>query len=142
MVLSPTLHSFYTIPTGTCFRTRSYSLVRIHAIPPAFDKMRIMPELPIVCTLSPDALRTRRAGLLTELLKRSARHELLQDGLRMVFAPSGETLSSITRAIEAERHCRVCNRFKLTVEPDEGQFALELTGPQGTREFVAALLDM
>jgi hypothetical protein len=44
--------------------------------------------------------------------------------------------------MEAERHCCRFLRFTLTVEPDEGQFILELTGPQGTREFVAALLDL
>jgi len=101
-----------------------------------------MPELPIACTLDPESLRTRREGLLAELLKRSGGHELLSNGIRLRFAPSSETLSSITRAIEAERRCCRFLRFTLTVEPDEGQFALELTGPQGTRDFVAALLDM
>jgi hypothetical protein len=49
---------------------------------------------------------------------------------------------SIARVVEAERHCCRFLRFIITVEPDQGQFALDLTGPQGTREFVAALLDM
>jgi hypothetical protein len=66
----------------------------------------------------------------------------LPDDLRLRFAPSGETLSSIARAVEAERHCCRFLCFTLTVEPDEGQFTLDLTGRQGTREFVAALLDM
>lgn len=101
-----------------------------------------MSELPIVCTLSPDALSARRQGLLSELLQQAAGKELLTDGLRLRFAASGETLSSIAKAIEAERLCCRFLRFTLTVEPDEGQFTLELTGPQGTREFVAALLDL
>jgi hypothetical protein len=32
-------------------------------------------------------------------------------------------------------------RFTLTVEPDRGPIALELTGPRGTREFLESLLD-
>ncbi len=106
------------------------------------DKIDTMPELPIVCTLSPDALSARRQGLLSELLQRSAGRELLPDGLRLRFAPSGEILSSIAKAVETERHCCRFLRFTLTVEPDEGQFTLDLTGPHGTREFVAALLEM
>jgi hypothetical protein len=106
------------------------------------DKIDTMSELPIVCTLSPDALRTRRQGLLAELLQQSTGRELMPDGLRLRFEACGETLSSIAKAIEAERHCCRFLRFTLTVEPDEGQFTLALTGPQGTREFVAALLDM
>jgi hypothetical protein len=39
-----------------------------------------MPDLPIVCTLTPDARRVRREGLLTELLRESTGHELLPEG--------------------------------------------------------------
>ena len=95
-----------------------------------------------MCTLSPEALSARRQGLLSQLVQQSSLQELLPDGLRLRFAPSRDTLSSIARAVEAERHCCRFLRFTVTVEPDEGQFTLDLTGPQGTREFVAALLDM
>lgn len=106
------------------------------------DNIDAMSELPIVCTLGPRALRARRQGLLSELLQQSSARELLPDGLRVRFAPSGETLAKITAAVDAERHCCRFLRFRLTVEPDEGQFTLDLTGPQGTPEFVTALLDM
>jgi hypothetical protein len=99
-------------------------------------------DLPIVCTLSPDALDARRQGLLRQLLQQSSGREVLPDGLRLRFAPSRGTLSKITEAVEAERHCCRFLRFTLTVEPNEGQFTLDLTGPQATREFVAALVEM
>ena len=101
-----------------------------------------MPDLPIVCTLTPNALRARQEGLLAELLRRSTGHELLPEGLRLRFASSSETLASIARAVEAERHCCRFLRFTITAEPDEGPLTLDLTGPHGTREFVAALLEM
>lgn len=100
-----------------------------------------MPDLPIICTLTPDALRARREGLLAELLRISTGHELLAGGLRLRFAPSADTLASVARAVEAERHCCRFLRFTITVEPDEGPLTLDLTGPQGTGEFVAALLE-
>jgi hypothetical protein len=101
-----------------------------------------MPDLPIVCTLTPEALEARRAGLLAELLRRSAGHELLPDGLRIRFAPSSETLARIARAVDAERHCCRFLRFTVIVEPGEGPVTLDLTGPHGTREFLTALLEM
>jgi hypothetical protein len=58
-----------------------------------------MTDLPIVCTLTPDALRARRDGLLAALLRQSTGHELLPEGLRLRFAPSTETLASIARAV-------------------------------------------
>jgi hypothetical protein len=98
-------------------------------------------DLPVMCTLGPEALGARRQGLLIQLLQRSSGRESLPDGLRLRFAPSRDTLSKITEAVEAERHCCRFLRFTLTVEPDEGQFTLDLTGPEGTREFVTALLE-
>lgn len=101
-----------------------------------------MADLPIICTLTPKALEARRKGLLSELLRRSISHEHFPEGLRLRFAPSRETLSNMARAVDAERHCCRFLRFTITVEPDEGPVTLALTGPQGAREFVAALLEV
>jgi hypothetical protein len=100
-----------------------------------------VPELPIVCTLSPDALRARREGLLSDLLRRAENVDELPDGLRMRFAPVVDTVQTLAEAVEAERQCCRFLRFTITVEPDGGPIFLELTGPPGTREFVAALLE-
>ena len=100
-----------------------------------------MADLPIMCTLTPDSLRTRREGLLSELLRHAIGREELPEGLRLRFAPSGETLATIARAVDAERHCCRFLRFAIVIEPDGGPISLELHGPAGTREFVAALLE-
>src|SRR5215470_7816261 len=101
-----------------------------------------MADLPIACTLTPDALRARREGLLSELVRHAEIIERVSEGLRLRFAPSTETLAKIARAVEAERLCCRFLQFSITVEPDEGPISLELTGPPGTQEFVAALLDL
>ena len=101
-----------------------------------------MADQPIICSLTPEALEVRKRGLLARLLDRSAGRELLADGLRLRFEPSSETLSSILRAVEAERHCCRFLRFTITVEPNDGPTILDLTGPRGTREFLAALLEL
>ena len=100
-----------------------------------------MAELPIVCTLTPAALRARREGLLSDLMRQAEARDDLSEGLRLRFAATGDRLSTITRAVEAERHCCRFLRFGITVEPDGGPIFLELSGPPGTREFVAALFE-
>jgi hypothetical protein len=100
-----------------------------------------MPELPVACTLGPAALRARRAGLLSDLLRRADAHEEIGNGHRLRFAAGGDTLDLIARAVDAERQCCRFLRFGITVEPDGGPMWLELTGPPGTREFVSALLE-
>ena len=100
-----------------------------------------MAEVPIACTLTPEALRTRREGLLTDLVRSAERREDLVDGVRLQFAPSAGTINLIARAVEAERHCCRFLRFNMTVEPDGGPLFLELTGPPGTRGFISALIE-
>ena len=101
-----------------------------------------MTNVPIACTLPPDALRTRRDGLLADVLQRAAHRELTDDGLRVRFLPEIDTLATLVRVVEAERQCCRFLRFVITVEPDGGPIWLELSGPAGTREFIAGLLGL
>jgi len=98
-------------------------------------------NLPIACSLTPAAIRARREGLLSELLRRASAHQELQDGHRLEFAAEDDALFTIARAVNAERQCCRFLRFHVTVEPDGGPILLELSGPPGTREFLSALLD-
>lgn len=101
-----------------------------------------MTDLPVACTLSPAALRARRQGLLSELLRRGDEHQEVPEGHRLRFAASEGVLAAIAEAVEAERQCCRFLRFRITVEPDGGPIVLELTGPPGTREFISALFDL
>lgn len=100
-----------------------------------------MTNLPIVCTLTPAALKARREGALTDLLRRAETHDELPQGHRLRFGATDDILATIAQTIDAERQCCRFLRFSITVEPDGGPISLELTGPPGTREFVSALLD-
>ena len=99
-----------------------------------------MGELPIVCSLTPEALQARREGLLAALVRRADIDQESADGRQLRFPGDAETLGTLIRAVNAERHCCRFLRFQITIEPDEGPIWLELTGPPGTREFLASLL--
>ena len=94
-------------------------------------------ELPIVCTLTPEQLQTRTSTLLPGVLARAHAVEAIAEGYRVGFAASSETLEAIAAMIDAERQCCRFLRF----QPDEGPIVLEVTGPPGTREFLAAIID-
>lgn len=100
-----------------------------------------MEDLPIVCALTPEALRARQEGLLADLLRRAERHDLVGQGLRLRFRPTEGLLAAIARTVDAERQCCRFLRFAITVEPAGGHVFLELSGPAGTREFITALLE-
>ena len=66
----------------------------------------------------------------------------LPNGYRVRFTPENEVLRTIAEVIEVERQCCRFLRFQLTVEPDGQSIWLEFTGPPGTREFLAGMLDL
>jgi len=98
-----------------------------------------MADLPIACTLSPEALKARRENLLDALLQRSTERTELPDGLRLRFTADAQILAEIARTVDAERLCCRFLSFTITVNPDGGPITLELAGPAGTREFLAAM---
>ena len=99
-----------------------------------------MPDLPIACTLTPETIKTRRAGLLTGLLDRAESREAMTGGYRVRFPASSDVLTAIAQTIDAERLCCRFLTFAVTVEPDGGPIWLSVSGPPGTREFLDALL--
>jgi hypothetical protein len=96
---------------------------------------------PILCALTPEAIRAGRAGLLPGLADRATSREAMADGYRLTFAASSDTLQQITRVIDAERQCCHWLRFALDVPPAGGPIVLTLSGPAGAQEFLAALFD-
>ena len=99
-----------------------------------------MPDMPIVCTLGPAALRARREGL-SELVRRAEDREEMSNGYRLRFPATEGMLPDIARTVDAERQCCRFLGFSITVEADGGPIVLELTGPPGAREFVSALFE-
>jgi hypothetical protein len=79
---------------------------------------------------------------MNPLLQRANEKRDLPNGSRLRFAAEGEILLDIARTIDAERQCCRFLQFTVTVEPDAGPITLDLTGPTGTREFLAAMFDL
>ena len=100
-----------------------------------------MEHLPITCTLTDDALRARRRGVLAEVAAMATNKTKVTAGYRFEFPATSEALTRITAMVEAERQCCRFLRFMLTVEPDLGPIALEITGPQGAKDFLDALFE-
>ena len=100
-----------------------------------------MSDLPIVCSLGPEALKARKQGLLTRVAGLSKHTVRTGAGYRFEFPPDGAALSLIAEMIDAERQCCRFLRFDLAVEPDFGPISLEVTGPHGAQEFLDALLE-
>jgi len=85
-----------------------------------------MDILPIACTLTRAELERDASCLMPGLLKRAPSLVPLADGVRLEFDAAESVLGDLIGVIERERHC--CQFL---------QFRLDITGPEGTREFLA-----
>jgi hypothetical protein len=95
--------------------------------------------LPIACELPAGERIARQESLLAGLLPLAATLEASADGYRLTFPTSAGRVEQIATAIAAERNCCRFLRFALDFEPDQGPIRLEVTGPEGTRDFLTGL---
>ncbi len=101
-----------------------------------------MAELPIVCTLSTPELRERRAGLLRRVRERLQGAVPLAgaDGFELRFPGDEETVAEVLELVRLESRCCAFLRFRVTLEPCGGAVTLEVSGPPGGAEILAAEL--
>jgi hypothetical protein len=96
-----------------------------------------MEILPIACTLTRAELERDAHCLMPGLLERAPTVTPLENGMRLEFAPTDGMLRDIIDVIERERRCCRFLQFVLMIPPGGGRYQLEITGPEGTSEFLA-----
>lgn len=97
---------------------------------------------PIACTLRPAAVKARTEDLLGRLVRSAKERIDIPNGYRVRLEPVENVLPTIGNVIDVERQCCRFLQFQVTVEPDGGPIWLEFSGPPGTREFLAGMMDL
>ncbi len=106
------------------------------------DILDAMNNLPIACDLSAFELTNRRDGLLAQLAGSATEVSEIENGVVLSLATSPEVTGLIAQVIDVERQCCRFLRFRCTYEPDLGPILLEVTGPEGTTEFLGDVLGL
>lgn len=93
-------------------------------------------DLPIFCELTPAEFQERRRTVL-DAVKQSIRGiRELDDGYSVSFPSTSESLKDLTSLVDLERQCCPFLTFRITVEANAGPVWLEITGPEGTKDFL------
>ncbi|HET8783711.1 MAG TPA: hypothetical protein VFM63_14965 [Pyrinomonadaceae bacterium] len=100
-----------------------------------------MTDLPVACSLMPAELQERRRGLLAKVRGKVTDVTELEDGFRYTFPLAGDVLTDVTSLIQLEHQCCPFLTFRLTIEAGGDSVLLELTGPNGTKEFLAEIFN-
>ena len=104
------------------------------------DQMKTK-DLPIACTLTTAELQERRRTNLERVKQAIVESRELDDGYALSFPSSTESLNELTTLVDLERQCCPFLKFQITVEANSGPVWLEITGPDGTKDFLKNTFD-
>lgn len=95
-------------------------------------------SLPVACNMDvlTPAERAHHAAVFEQLGKFMLSSSPLPDGRRFAIRPEAASLALLAEFIEGERRCCPFFAFTVRLEPGSAALWLDLTGPEGTREFI------
>ena len=96
-------------------------------------------NLPIACTLTDLQFQEPRAGALKRAKDAVLEKKELDDGYSYRFSLDRISITELAQLITDERECCPFLRFDLHLEPGEGPVWMELTGPDGTKDFLNSI---
>lgn len=95
-----------------------------------------MAKVAVACSLDGPALAGRQAELRAGVLAEAQSVERLLNGYRWRFDSRPDLLGRLGPVLDAERRCCRFLSIALTADADLGDVVLEITGPEGTAEFL------
>ena len=98
--------------------------------------------LAVACSLTTPELRARRAEVLAFVRAHLVERRDLANGVGLRFAPDSAVIARAAELMDAERQCCPFLELRLILAPDRGPVWLELTGPEGTRDFLSRELGL
>ena len=95
-------------------------------------------EIPIVCTLNDAEFLERERGVLQKFKASMLSSDETDNGYAFRFLSDDASFAALSEFIVLERRCCPFLDFKMTVPRGFGEIHLELSGPDGAKEFIAA----
>ena len=89
---------------------------------------------PLVCKLSSKEVEERKATIIASLKKEIIERRELPNGYSFKFKGDDASIDRLISFVKSERQC--CGFFNYNVSITEEYAMLELTGPEGSKDFV------
>src|SRR5688572_31657774 len=95
-----------------------------------------MVDMAIACSLNGAALACRQSNLRAGVLAEAESVERVADGYRWKFQHAPDLFARLGPIVDAERDCCRFLHFAIQAAQDQGMVSVEITGPEGTVEFL------
>lgn len=89
---------------------------------------------PLVCKLSSPEVLARKATVIAELKREMIDRKELPNGYSFRFKGDEASIDRLVSFVKSERQC--CGFFNFNISVTEDYASLELTGPEGAKDFV------
>jgi hypothetical protein len=93
-----------------------------------------------ICRLSSAELITRKQSIIGQLKTEILEVREMENGFAYRFHGRDEIFDALTHFIKTERTCCPFFEFSLVVSKNSSRIWLELSGPEGVKEFIKAEL--
>lgn len=93
------------------------------------------------CKLTTPELRQRKTTVIESLRKQVIQKDELPNGYSFKFKGTDKMVDELTEFIKTERECCDFFTFTLSVKGDKSEIWLELTGAEGTKNFMKTELE-
>ena len=100
-----------------------------------------MSTLPKACSLTARELQERRIEVLQKVRAAALEVKEMDDGFAYRFPSKDSLLADLSTLIQLEHQCCPFLKISLIVEAGDGHIWLELTGPEGTKEFLTSVFE-
>lgn len=94
------------------------------------------------CKLTTPELRQRKETVIRSLKNKILEKKELTDGYQYKFDGADVVLDELTEFVKTERACCDFFNFTLVVSGDAKRATLDITGPEGVKEFIRTELEM
>lgn len=94
----------------------------------------------IACTLTTEELATRKLDIRKTLLTQVQESNPLTSGQQLIFPNADDVRQNIAAFIAAEQQCCSFLNFELSELSGSNQLSLDITGPEGTKEFISKVM--
>lgn len=94
------------------------------------------------CKLTAPELRERKATVIAQLKNQVLQKTELENGFAYRFEGADAMLDALVAFVKMERRCCDFFNFQLSIRGDGREAWLEITGPEGTKDFIRTELEL
>jgi len=96
----------------------------------------------LTCKLTTPELQQRKSTVIESLRKQVIQTKELANDYAFKFTGTDKMVDELTEFIKTERECCDFFTFTLSVKGDKSEIWLEMTGAEGTKDFMKAELEL